>query len=172
MLRGRVAQFAMCLAPARLFARNRRGVSAVISNLILIGAVVTMGLVALTYARSTSVDYQTDYAQSVSSSISKLKESLVFEYAYYGTNYLSVYVLNSGSIDVNISSVSINNSPVSSSALKIYRMSDGQEITNFTIGKGLAVEIRVLDTSSSHSGENTIKITSRSNSNFAYTFSV
>ena len=169
-LERKLSLFAICLTPARLFAKNRHGVSAVISNLILIGAVLTMGLVALAYARSTSIDYQTNYAKTVDSGITKLNESLVFEYAIYGTNNLAVYVMNSGSVDVTISSVSINKSPVSLSHVSIHRMSDNQQVTNFVIGKGVAVKISVQDTSASHAGENVIKITSRSNSNFAYNF--
>ena len=88
----------------RSLVKNKRAVSAVVSNLILIGAVLAIGLVALGYARSTAINYQTDYAQTMSSDIGKLKESLIFEYAHYGSNQLSLYVLNSGPVNVTIKS--------------------------------------------------------------------
>ena len=157
----------------RTLVKNKRAVSAVVSNLILIGAVLAIGLVALGYARSTSINYQTDYAQTMNSDINKIKESLTFEYAHYGSNQLTLYVMNSGQVNVTIKNVYINISPVPSSALTVYRMSDNQLISNNVIAKGTEVKI-VLDTSSMsvHSGENNVKITSGSDSNFAYNFLV
>ena len=173
MLRRKAEKFIICLTPARLFAKNRRGVSAVISNVILIGAVMTLGLVALVFARSTSVDYQTDYAKSVGDNITKLKESIVFEYVHYASNDLAVYVLNSGPANVTIKSISINTSPVSlSTSVSIHRMNDSVVVNDYVIGKGVAVKIDVLDTLGAHSPESTIKIITESDSNFAYTFLV
>ncbi len=174
MLKRKAAQLAVCLAPARLFSRNRRGVSAVISNLILISAVITLGFVALAFANSTSVSYQTNYARSVHEDITKLKESLIFQYAHYAPNDIAVYVLNSGPANVTIKSISINNSPVilSDSNVVIQRMNDSVVIHDFVIGRGVGAEINVRDTSSVHSPESTIKITTESESNFAYNFAV
>jgi hypothetical protein len=174
-LRKKTQSFNRSIADFALFralAKNKRAVSAVISNLILIGAVLAIGLVALGYARSTSINYQTEYAQTMNSDINKIKESLTFEYAHYSSNQLTMYVMNSGPVNVTIKSISINSSPVSSSSLTIYRMSDNQQIINNVIAKGTEVKI-VLDTSGmTHSGENSVKITSRSDSNFAYNFFV
>ena len=157
----------------RSLVKNKRAASAVISNLILIGAVLAIGLVALGYARSTAINYQTDYAQTMSSDIAKLKETLIFEYAHYdGSNHLSLYVMNSGPVNVTVKTVSINTSPVPSSSMTMYQMSDNQQISNGVLAKGAEVKI-VLDTSGmTHSGENSVKITSGSDSNFAYNFLV
>lgn len=173
ILKRKVVAPAMSFKPFHLLVKNRRAVSAVMSNLILIGAVMAVGLVVLAYARSNSINYQTQYAEAMNFDIGKLKESLTFEYAHYGSNQLSVYVMNSGPVDVTIKSVSINNSPVPLSALIIHRMSDNQLISNNIIGKGTEVKI-LLDTASMTlpSGENNVKITSRSDSNFAYNFLV
>ncbi len=172
MLKRKAALLMIFLTPARLFAKNRRGISAVISNMILIAAVVTLGLVALGFAQSTSIDYQNNYAKSVNDNISKLKESLVFEYANYAPNNLAVYVLNSGSANVTIQSISINNSPIalSPSSVSIQRMNDSVAINDYVIGSGVGVKISVLDTSSVHSPESAIVITTGSGSNFVYTF--
>ena len=156
----------------RTLFKNRRAVSAVVSNLILIAAVLAIGLVALGYARSTSINYQTEYAQTMSSDISKLKETLIFEYAHFDSNQLTIYVMNSGSVNVTIKTISINNSPVPSSAMTIYPMSGFQPLSDEVIAHGTEVRI-VLDTTGlTNSGENSVKITSWSDSNFAYNFFV
>lgn len=157
----------------RTLVKNKRAVSAVVSNLILIGAVMAIGLVALGYARTTSINYQTDYAQTMSSDIAKLKETLIFEYAHYDdSNNLSLYVMNSGPVNVTVKTVSINTSPVTSSAVMIFRMSDDEQILNDVIAKGTEVKI-VLDTTGIVIlNENSVKITSGSDSNFAYNFLV
>ena len=152
--------------------KNKRAVSAVVSNLILIAAVLAVGLVALGYARSTAMAYQSDYSETMSSDIAKLRETLIFEYAHYGSNQLSLYIINSGPVNVTVEAVSINNLPVPSSDVTIYRMSDNQEITNDVITKDTEVKIVLNTAGMTHSGENTVKITSWSDSNFAYNFLV
>jgi hypothetical protein len=150
--------------------KNKRAVSAVISNIILIGAVLAVGLVALGYARSTAINYQTDYSKTMSSDISKLKETLIFEYAHYDSNQLTLtlYVMNSGSVNVTIDTISVNNSPVSSN-VAITRMSDNQQ-NSVVIAKGTEVKIVFGTAGLTHDGENSVKITSGSDSNFAYNF--
>jgi len=104
--------------PIRMLIKNRRAINAVISNLILIAAVIVVGFVALGYARSTSISYQEQYGQTVSSDINQLKEKLVFEYvSYNATGYgptngsVTVYFMNAGSInDITIKSSKISNS--------------------------------------------------------------
>ena len=107
----------------------------------------------------------------MSSDIAKLKETLIFEYAHYdGSNHLSLYVMNSGPVNVTVKTVSINTSPVTSSAVMIFRMSDDEQILNDVIAKGTEVKI-VLDTTGIVIlNENSVKITSGSDSNFAYNF--
>jgi predicted PurR-regulated permease PerM len=72
--------------PLCTIVKNKRAVSAVVSNLILIAAVLAIGMVALGYARSASINYQTDYSKTMNSDINKIKESLTFEYAHYSTS--------------------------------------------------------------------------------------
>jgi hypothetical protein len=164
-----IANFALF----RALAKNKRAVSAVISNLILIGAVLAIGLVALGYARSTSINYQTDYSKTMSSDIAKLKETLIFEYAHYdGSNNLFLYVMNSGPVNVTVKTVSVNTSPVPSSSMTLYQMSDNQQISNGVIAKGTEVKVVLNTAGMTHSGENSVKITSGSDSNFAYNFFV
>jgi hypothetical protein len=156
-------------APMHFFVRNRRAISAVISNIILIGAVVSVGLVALTYARSASINYQSEYAETINSDINKIKESLTFEYAYYSSNQLTLYVMNSGPVDVTIKSISINSSPVAVADLTIHPMGSDQEISN-VIAQGAEVSIVLNTIGITINEENNVKIISGSDSNFAYNF--
>lgn len=158
--------------PIHALFKNRQAVSSVVSSLILIAAVISVGMVALGYARSTSINYQTEYAQTINSDINKLKETLIFEYAHYdnSSKTLSVYILNSGTVDVTINAISINNSQVSLPNLYLLN-SPAQNVTN--IGKGTEVYFQ-LDLSSLNlqSGTYMIKLTTRSETNFAYNFLV
>jgi hypothetical protein len=82
---------------SKLF-RDSGGVSAVISNVILVGAVIVIGLGAVAWTYSQSSMYQTQYGELVNSDIDKLKERVSFEYVFYDntTKSLSVYLMNSG----------------------------------------------------------------------------
>lgn len=156
--------------PHRLV-KNQSAVSAVISNMILIAAVIVVGFVALGYARSMSADYQTDYGDTVSSDIGKLKETMAFQYCQYNstTKQLTVYLLNSGTVNIEIKNVFINTAPVTN--FSAYRMNDFQAITNHIIGSGIDAYL-VLDLTgiTLPSGTSNIKILTGSDSNFACTF--
>ena len=103
------------------FKRDAKGVSVVISNLILIVAVIVVGFSVLAYANSQSNDYKTEYSQSVNSNINRIKETVAFEFAFYNSSEysptngsLTVYFMNAGNIgNVTISYVTISNSSIS-----------------------------------------------------------
>ena len=97
---------------AKLF-RDRGGVSAVISNVILVGAVIAVGFGVMAWTYSQSSLYQAQYRESVNSDIDKLRERVAFEYVFYNSTAgnLSVYLMNSGKVDdVNFTTVYISNS--------------------------------------------------------------
>jgi hypothetical protein len=175
ILKLRTNHLATSFMPIHALIKNRRAVSAVISSMILMGAVTAIGLVALAYARSNSINYQLEYGQTVNSDIGKLKESITFEYAHYNNNYLFLYLMNSGTIDIEIIDVSVGNNP--SVSFTMYWMNDTQQtqpITNHVIGKGSeAYVVSNLSTIALQQGElYTIILTTRSGSKFAYSFLV
>jgi hypothetical protein len=91
--------------------RNRRGVSAVISNMILVAAVITIGFAAVAWTYSHSSAYMSQYGDSVNSDIAKLRERVSFEYVFYNnsTKTLTVYLMNSGKVsDVNFTTVYVS----------------------------------------------------------------
>ncbi len=112
-----LARSIFAVVPVRKLITNKRAVSAVISNMLLIAAVIAVGFVALGYARSTSNNYVAEYGQTVNSDIAKLKETIAFEYAFYNaTGYgsangsLTVFFMNAGSInDITIKNSAVGN---------------------------------------------------------------
>jgi hypothetical protein len=104
---------------SRLF-KSRSAVSAVISNLILIAAVIAVGFTALGWTYSTSNSYVTQYGSSVRSSSEQLAESLAFEYVYYNGTSLSVYIVNCGKINaVNLTAAYVANAMWTNSTFTI-----------------------------------------------------
>lgn len=95
------------------FVRSRRAASVVVSNLILIAAVIAVGLVVLAYTNTQSNNYVTEYGKTVSADIDHLRETLAFEYVFYnstgfapGNGSLTLYFINAGSIN-NVNSTSV-----------------------------------------------------------------
>jgi len=102
--------------------KNRRGISAVISNLILIGAVIAVGFVMLVWSQSQSSIYNNQYSNAIKSDTDQLRERVAFEYLYYDKtgNIFKVYLMNSGTIgNVSIANVYINNTSYATPALRL-----------------------------------------------------
>jgi len=111
--------------------KNKNAVSAVISNMILVAAVIAVGFSMLSWTQSQSSNYTNQYGRAVSSDIDQLKERIVFEYIYYDNdkNNLTVYLMNPGTIgNVNITTVYVNNTPNSTIALRL--LSSGASINS------------------------------------------
>jgi len=80
--------------------RDKRAVNAVISSVILTGAVIAVSFSVLIWTQSQASIYTDQFSDAVNSDISMLKERLSFEYIFYnrtGGN-LSVFLLNSGTV--------------------------------------------------------------------------
>lgn len=111
--------------------KNRQAISPVISNLILIAAVIAVGFSVLAWAQSQSSIYNQQYSGVIGSNINQLQESIVFEYIHYhsATNNLTVYLMNSGTIgNVGVATVYVNNNPNSTIALRL--LSTGVSISS------------------------------------------
>jgi hypothetical protein len=91
----------MNLKKARKRLHERCAISAVISNVILAGAVITVSFVVLFWAQYRSSAYNEQYSEAMNADIAKLKERLAFEYVFYdkAKANLTVYLLNCGTID-------------------------------------------------------------------------
>ena len=76
--------------------RGRRAVNVVISNVILVGAVIAVSFVVLFWAQYRSSAYNDEYSEAMNADIAKLKERLAFEYVFYDDDEceLRVYLMN------------------------------------------------------------------------------
>lgn len=94
--------------------RNRRAISTVISNIILIAAVIAVGFAVLAWTYSTSSSYVDQYGSTVNSDIDMLRERVAFEYIFYNNTTpksLFVYLMNCGQVDkVNVTTAYVSNS--------------------------------------------------------------
>ncbi|MCL4430202.1 MAG: hypothetical protein M1167_05570 [Chloroflexi bacterium] len=179
-IKRKVTASVMAFTPIHMLVKNRRAVSSVVSNLILMAAVIVVGFIALGYARSTSNDYVSDYGQSVNADIDKLRETISFEYAFYNaTHYgptngsLTVYFMNAGSIN----DVIVKNSTVSNSSWSISldctgktKLLNSTSTNNYDFGQE-GYFIQPLNTTLTSNIAYTVKIITGRDSAFVYNFS-
>jgi len=152
--------------------KSRRAVSAVISNLILVAAVIAVGFAMLSWSQSQSSNYTNQYGRAISSDINQLQERIVFEYIHYDNakNNLTVYLMNSGTIgNVNITTVYVNNTPNSTIALRL--LSSGASISSLNATQAQEGYFSISPYPSLAPGTNSIKIITWRGSSFVSTFS-
>jgi predicted PurR-regulated permease PerM len=151
--------------------KSRRAVSAVISNMILVAAVIAVGFAMLGWAQSQSSNYTNQYGRAISSDINQLQERIVFEYIRYDNakNNLTVYLMNSGTIgNVIIATVYVNNTPNSTIVLRL--LSSGASISSLNATQ--EGYFSIIPYPSLASGANySIKIITGRGSSFVGTFS-
>jgi len=84
----------------RKLLHERRAISAVVSNVILAGAVIAVSFVVLFWAQYRASAYNEQYGEAMNADIARLKERLAFEYVFYDPDGsdLSVYLMNYGTI--------------------------------------------------------------------------
>ena len=123
----------MTLGQKRNLIRNKNAVNAVISNLILISAVIVVGFAVLGWAQTQSTQYQKTQAGIINQDISQLQERLSFEYISYNGSTLKVYIMNSGTNNnVTVSRLQIDTNLPMITVDKLY-------LTNGTIVSGLKI---------------------------------
>ena len=121
---------------------GRRGVSAVISNVILTGAVIAVSFVVLAWTQYRSSAYNDEYSEAMDADIARLKERLVFEYVFYDQSgsTLSVYLMNCGTInDTTVKTVYVTTStgePIEVFSSITLRYFDGNEIPDQDLDRG------------------------------------
>lgn len=113
----------MDLRKIRKLLHKRRAISAVVSNVILAGAVIAVSFVVLFWARYRASAYNEQYGEAMNADIARLNERLAFEYIFYNEGNLTVYLMNCGTVNnVTIQTVYVGNStwfiPFSSIGLK------------------------------------------------------
>ncbi len=162
--------------PLRMFAKNRTAVSAVVSNIILIAAVIVVGMATLAWTQSQSADYQKTQTGVVNQDISQLQERISFEYISYSSPTLTVYVLNSGTINnVNVTSIqissNISNSSTPISVNNLYLL-NGASVKSLNIGQDGYFKVSVPNgvIIPGTNATNTIKVITSRGSSFVTNF--
>ena len=121
---------------------RKRGVTPVISSVILTGAVVAVSFVVLSWTQYRSSAYNEQYGDAMDADIAQLKERLTFEYVFYDndTNKLQVYLMNCGTIDdVTIQTVYIKNTTGAliqvNSSIPLTNFNGDQIVDDLDVGK-------------------------------------
>lgn len=99
---------AFVVAPFQRLRANRRAINAVISNIILIAAVIAVGFAVLVWSQYQSANYQMEYSNDVNANIAQVQEKIAFQYVADVGGTLKVYLLNYGLQNVTIQKVFIN----------------------------------------------------------------
>jgi archaellum component FlaG (FlaF/FlaG flagellin family) len=138
--------------------------------MILIAAVIILGFVVLSFAQTNSQNYEYRYQETVNSDISKLKESVSFEYAYYNatTKNVLVYLLNSGDVAVTVNKAYLSSSPQNVAFSMYYK--NGAACASHVLESGQ--EGYIVVNANLGSGYYQVKVVTERESNFAYDFIV
>jgi hypothetical protein len=157
--------------------KSRRAVSAVVSNLILIGAVIVVGFAMLGWAQSQSSSYNQQYSSVISSDISQLQERIALEACYNSTpTNLKAYLMNSGPVNVTIQTVYVGSqsgSPIQYS-FTLYDFQNqpvSGKTLNATTGMREGYVLVSFPTTLSR-GSYSIRIITARGSTFVFTFAV
>jgi hypothetical protein len=91
---------------------RRRGVSAVVTSLMLVAAVSMMGAALMVWSNSSFASQQREIADQTTSRINLIAESFVVEDVWFYTDggyYANVTIRNTGDLAITISNIYINN---------------------------------------------------------------
>ena len=93
-------------------AKNRRGLSTVVSSALIMSAVSIMGVMLVAWSNTNLYTQQANLESSFSDKMNKLNESLLIENIWFGTNpnIVNVTINNVGSIGLNVTEIRIQNS--------------------------------------------------------------
>ena len=155
------------LTPLHMIRKNKRAVSAVLSNLILIAAVIVVGLAVIAWGQIQTAQYQQTQSRVINNDINQLQERLSFEFISYDGTTLKVNILNSGTNNnINVTSIKIDNNP--SLPIDNLYLLNGTQVSNLNIGQDGYFTAN-LTPNLTH-GTYQIKITTNRGSNFATNF--
>lgn len=96
-----------------LRSRSRRGISTVVTSVMLVSAVSLMGAFLVSWSSSSFASKQVSIAKSVNDRVNQIKENFVVEDAWFFTNstssYVKVTLRNTGDVSISVASVYLNN---------------------------------------------------------------
>ena len=92
-------------------AKNRRGLSTVVTSAILISAVAIMGTMLVGWSNTNLFTKQAELENSINTKMNKLNEDLLVENIWFGTspNIVNVTMNNVGTVGLNVTRIEIEN---------------------------------------------------------------
>ena len=169
--RQKLAKSILAVAPVRKLVRNKRAISAVLSNMILIAAVIAVGFVALIWSQNQASAYQKQYGTEINSNIIQLKERISLEYASYSGGVLRIYLMNSGPVSVALKSLTISGSVYN--ITNLYNFDTGAPFGTTTLNATTGQKEGYIQQSmGSLAGSYLIKIETGMGSSFVYTIAI
>jgi hypothetical protein len=157
--------------------KSGRAVSAVISNLILIGAVIVVGFGMIVWAQTQSSNYNQQYSSIINSDINQLQERIALEACYYNSTLtnLRAYLMNSGTVNVTIQTVYVGSqsSNLIPYSFTLYNF-QGQTVPGKTLNATTGMREGYVQISpiTLSSGSYQIRIITQRGSAFVFTFAV
>lgn len=157
--------------------KSRRAISAVISNLILIAAVIAVGFAVIAWAQYSSSQYNEQYSSAINSDINQLQERVALEACWYDSTATSLkaYLMNSGPVNVTIQSVYVSSQ---SGSAQQYNFTLHNLQSQLLLGKtlnattGMREGYVLISPISLSSGSYSIRIITARGSAFVFTFAV
>lgn len=67
-------------AGLRKLLKNRRALSDVISNMILLAGVIVIGFIMMVWSQNQAATYNAQYSSAINSNTEQLRERIAFEY--------------------------------------------------------------------------------------------
>lgn len=160
---------------ARNLLKSKRAISAVISNLILIAAVIVVGFAVIAWAQYSSTQYNEQYSSVINSDINQLQERIALEACYYTPTNLKAYLLNSGPVNTTIQSVYVTSQSGSAQQYN-FTMYDFQNqlLSGKTLNTttGMREGYILISPVTLNSGSYSIRIITARGSAFVFTFAV
>jgi len=92
--------------------RSRRGLSTVVTGVIMLSAVAVLGTAIVAWSNSNLFSQQQVLSTQLSTNVNKIKESIVIENVWFKTGtpkYINITLNNVGTIGLNVTTIKIDN---------------------------------------------------------------
>lgn len=128
--------------------KSRRGISTVVTSMMLVSAVSLMGAFMVSWSSSNFTVQKLNIARAVDDRVNQISENYIVEDAWFFSNstgkYAKVTLRNTGDVAVKITNVYVNNTQAWAGS-KVMLQADTQSVTfqsNWGAGKSQSVWVK------------------------------
>jgi archaellum component FlaF (FlaF/FlaG flagellin family) len=133
--------------------KGRKGISTVVTSVMLVSAVSLMGAFLVSWSNSSFAAKQLGVAKSVNDRVNQIKENFVVEDAWFFSNstakYVKITVRNAGDVQIKISAIYVNNTQVWAGSQSVAQGSTNSITFQSNWGAGKSQSLWVKTTSGS-----------------------